>query len=103
MRPDEPSARNRKAPFSERLEPRSGMVSAETAGTRHRHRGKPRAARYVPAVLIAAAALAVAAWQWHDSRHQLRAIKQELGKRPAETDTQSKESRIVTSRCGSGG
>jgi uroporphyrin-3 C-methyltransferase len=53
--------------------------------------------RYVSTALaMALAALAVSAWQWHDNRGQLRAIKQELGKRLAETDTQSKESRIVT-------
>jgi uroporphyrin-3 C-methyltransferase len=53
--------------------------------------------RYVStALVIALVALAVSAWQWHENRGQLRAIKQELGKRLAETDTQSKESRIVT-------
>jgi uroporphyrin-3 C-methyltransferase len=48
-----------------------------------------------PAIVIAAAALAVAAWQWHATRVELRAVKQELAKRLAETDTQSKENRIV--------
>jgi uroporphyrin-3 C-methyltransferase len=47
------------------------------------------------ALLVAVAAFVVAAWQWYDSRKELRAIKQELGRRLAETDTQSKESRIV--------
>ena len=54
-------------------------------------------ARYTAlAVLIAVAALAVAGWQWYDSRRELRAIKQELAKRLSDSDTQSKESRIVT-------
>jgi len=48
-----------------------------------------------PATLIAVAALAVAAWQWHESRGELRAVKQELARRLAETDTQNKESRLV--------
>src|SRR5688572_32922796 len=52
--------------------------------------------RVSPALLVAVAAFLVAAWQWHDSRRELRAIKQELGRRLADTDTQSKESRIVT-------
>src|SRR5688500_16298279 len=52
--------------------------------------------RVAPALLVAGAAFLVAAWQWHDSRRELRAIKQELGRRLADTDTQSKESRIVT-------
>jgi uroporphyrin-3 C-methyltransferase len=47
------------------------------------------------AVALALAALAVAAWQWHATRAELREVKQELGKRLAESDTQSKESRIV--------
>ena len=52
--------------------------------------------RVSPALLIAVAAFLVAAWQWHDGRRELRAIKQELGRRLADTDTQSKESRLVT-------
>ncbi len=50
---------------------------------------------FSPAAVIAVVALAVAAWQWHESRGELREIKQELAKRLAETDTQNKESRIV--------
>jgi len=49
----------------------------------------------LPAILIATAALAAAVWQWYDTRGELRTIKQELAKRLAETDFQSKESRIV--------
>ncbi|HZM46297.1 MAG TPA: uroporphyrinogen-III C-methyltransferase [Burkholderiales bacterium] len=78
---------------------RDGVSAEYPAGTEAPASGAKPAAwrRYAsPAFLIAAAALAVAAWQWHDSRGQLRAIKQELGKRLSETDTQSKESRIVT-------
>src|SRR5262245_34822674 len=48
------------------------------------------------AVFLAAAALTVAGWQWYDSRRELRAMKQELAKRLSDTDTQSKESRLVT-------
>jgi uroporphyrin-3 C-methyltransferase len=49
----------------------------------------------LPAILIAIAALAAVAWQWNDTRRELRAVKQELAKRLAESDIQNKESRIV--------
>src|SRR5215831_19477038 len=53
--------------------------------------------RYVsPALLIAVIALALGGWQWYDSRRELAAVKQELAKRLADSDTQSKESRLVT-------
>jgi uroporphyrin-3 C-methyltransferase len=86
-------------------------TSAAAPGTAQRHGGSAESApgtaapapapstgwrrRVSPALLIALAALLLATWQWHDGRRDLRAIKQELGKRLAETDTQSKESRIV--------
>ena len=47
------------------------------------------------ATWIAVAALALAGWQWYDSRVELKSIKQELAKKLAETDTQNKESRLV--------
>ncbi len=52
--------------------------------------------QHYAALLIALAALVAAGWQWYASRGELRAMKQELAKRLAESDTQSKESRIVT-------
>jgi len=50
---------------------------------------------FSPAVWIAIVALAVAAWQWYESRVELRDLKQELAKKLADTDTQNKESRLV--------
>lgn len=47
------------------------------------------------AILIALGALALAAWQWHDSRNQMEAIRQDLAKKLADSDTQAKESRMV--------
>jgi uroporphyrin-3 C-methyltransferase len=55
----------------------------------------PARSRVSLATWIAAAALAVAGWQWYDSRVELRVLKQELAKKLAEADTQSKESRLV--------
>ena len=51
-----------------------------------------------PALLLAIAALAVAGWQWYGSRSEVRAIKQELAKKLADSDTQSKESRLVSTQ-----
>src|SRR6185436_9243559 len=59
---------------------------------------QPKTARrwWSPALLVAIAALALAAWQWYGTRGELRAVKQEIAKKLAETDTQSKESRLVS-------
>lgn len=51
-----------------------------------------------PALLIAIAALVLTGWQWYSSRSQLRAVKQELARKLAESDTQSKESRLVSAQ-----
>jgi uroporphyrin-3 C-methyltransferase len=49
----------------------------------------------VPALLVALLALGLATWQWYDGRGEIGALRQELAKKLADTDTQSKESRIV--------
>jgi len=50
-------------------------------------------------MLIAVAAIAVAAWQWYDSRSEIGALRQEIAKKLADTDTQNKESRIVAEQA----
>ena len=40
-------------------------------------------------------AAALFAWQWYDTRGEIGALRQELARKLADTDTQSKESRIV--------
>ena len=58
---------------------------------------RPAARRAWAGVLgVALLALSVAGWQWYDTRTELRALKQELAKKLAESDTQSRESRIVS-------
>lgn len=47
------------------------------------------------AVLVAAAALGLSAWQWHDSRGEIAALRQELAKKLADTDIESKENRQI--------
>jgi uroporphyrin-3 C-methyltransferase len=49
----------------------------------------------IAALLLAALALALAAWQWHAGRSEIGALRQEVAKKLADTDTQNKESRIV--------
>ena len=56
--------------------------------------GRPRGAGRARAA-GRAAGLGVAAWQWYDSRSEIGALRQELAKKLADADTQSKESRIV--------
>ena len=46
-------------------------------------------------VWIAALAAALFAWQWHDTRSETAALRQDLAKKLAETDTQNKASRLV--------
>ena len=48
-----------------------------------------------PAASIAALAAALFAWQWYDSSSEIGALRQELAKKLADTDTQNKESRLV--------
>lgn len=47
------------------------------------------------ALLAAIAALALAAWQWHDGRGQLDALRQELARKLAEVDTQTREGQLI--------
>jgi len=49
----------------------------------------------VPALLVALLALGVATWQWYDGRGEIGALRQELAKKLADADIQSKENRIV--------
>jgi len=45
--------------------------------------------------LVALVALALSVWQWHDTRGQLEALKQDLARRLAEVENQTKESRLI--------
>ncbi len=47
------------------------------------------------ALLIAALALAMAAWSWFDSRERIRELKTELGRRLAETGKEVSETRLL--------
>jgi uroporphyrin-3 C-methyltransferase len=48
-----------------------------------------------PALWIAVFAAVLAAWQWYDSRSENGALRQELARRLADADAQSKESRVA--------
>jgi uroporphyrin-3 C-methyltransferase len=48
-----------------------------------------------PAAWITAFAAVLFAWQWYDTRGEINALRQELARKLADADTQSKESRIV--------
>ena len=47
------------------------------------------------ALVLAVIAAALFAWQWHDNRREIGALRQEIAKKLADTDTQNKESRLV--------
>lgn len=49
--------------------------------------------------LVALGAVALAVWQWHDTRGQLDVLRQDLARRLAEVDSQSKESRLVAEQA----
>lgn len=66
--------------------PETGQRAADRASI-------PRSAG--AALLIALAALAVGLWQWHDGRGQVEALRQELARRLAEADLQTKQSRLI--------
>ncbi len=51
------------------------------------------------ALVIALIALALAGWQWVDSRHRVSQLEQTLGKRLADFDTYNKESRILATQA----
>jgi uroporphyrin-3 C-methyltransferase len=48
-----------------------------------------------PATLVAAAALAVALWQWSEARRDLAGVQAELARRLAETDAAARETRLT--------
>jgi len=70
----------------------SGVVVERAAGSRGAWRGA------TPALLVALGALGVATWQWYDGRSEIGALRQELAKKLADTDTQSRQSRIVAEK-----
>ncbi|MBI2294880.1 MAG: uroporphyrinogen-III C-methyltransferase [Betaproteobacteria bacterium] len=52
-----------------------------------------------PAAWIAALAAVLFAWQWYDGRSEIGVLRQELAKKLADADTQSKESRTVAEQA----
>ena len=57
--------------------------------------GTPRVGLGGIALLLAVAALGGAGWVWYDQHVQLDALRQELARKLADADTQSKESRLI--------
>ena len=47
------------------------------------------------ALLTAIAAFALALWQWHDNRGQLDTLRQELARKLAEVDTQTRDGQLI--------
>jgi uroporphyrin-3 C-methyltransferase len=53
----------------------------------------------VLALLVAVAALVLIAWQWHDSRAQTEALRQELARKLAEADTVNKQAKLLADQA----
>jgi uroporphyrin-3 C-methyltransferase len=58
-----------------------------------------RAWRQHPATWIAAGVALLALWQWYDARTSTRSFEQQLARRLAEGETQSKESRVAAEQA----
>ncbi|HTE16726.1 MAG TPA: uroporphyrinogen-III C-methyltransferase [Burkholderiales bacterium] len=72
----------------------SGPRTAAAAGAAGRNGWRLSAAALI-AVMIAVAALGIAAWQAHSNRQEVDGLRQELAKRLADVDAQSKAGRIA--------
>jgi uroporphyrin-3 C-methyltransferase len=59
-------------------------------------RRAPALSAAVPALVVAVLAAAAFAWQWHDQRGEMGALRLEVAKKLADTETQSRESRILS-------
>jgi len=68
------------------------------AADRTRPPGVPGWRAALPAWLVAVVVLGLAAWVWHDSRGEIVSLRQELARRLADADTQSKAGRLVAER-----
>ena len=70
-------------------------AAASEAAPEAAARGASALRAAVPAIVAAALAALVLAWQWHDHRREIGALRHEIAKRLSDTETQSKESRII--------
>jgi uroporphyrin-III C-methyltransferase len=77
---------------SEPARPAAATDTGAAASTPRRHPAWPAA---LLALAVALAAAASSAWQWYHGRNEISALRQELARRLADSDTQAKESRIV--------
>jgi len=68
---------------------------AATGGIAARVSGDKPGSQMSVALLAAALALGLSAWQWYDSRSENAALRLEIAKKLADTDIQNKESRLV--------
>lgn len=81
------------------IPPDGGTPAAAVPATAPSPASQPAAvpwSRWLPAWLVAFALIVLFGWQWIDTRTQLDGLRQELARRLAEADVQSKESRRVS-------
>ena len=70
-------------------------ATAAASGTTAQDPGSGSAWRVSVAMLAAALALGLSAWHWHDSRGEMAALRQELAKKLADSDSESRENRQI--------
>jgi uroporphyrin-3 C-methyltransferase len=76
-------------------EPARAAPAPESTSPATAPRREPGWRAAIPVVLVAVLAAALLAWQWHDHRNDMSALRRDLAKKLSDTDIQSKESRIV--------
>jgi uroporphyrin-3 C-methyltransferase len=75
--------------------PARTATAGEDAAGAAQPRATPALRAAVPAIVVGVLAALVLVWQWHDHRREIGALRHEIAKRLSDTETQSKESRIV--------
>lgn len=89
----------------EQQDPAAPPVPEETpaaAAPQEAEKHAPGRGAWLMALLLAVAALAATAWQWHDGRQQRDALRQEVAGRLAAADQQSRQGRDVAEQVRQG-
>lgn len=74
------------------------VVAHAPSGAREQE-GKSVRLGPLPALLVAVAALGLSVWQWYGDRGEIGSLRQELARKLAEFDAQSKENRIISEQA----
>jgi uroporphyrin-3 C-methyltransferase len=90
--PDSPAPAQAPAPPAAAARAPAATSAAPAPGVWSRFAG-------VLALILALAALLLAAWQWHDTRGTIEALRQELARKLADVDTVNKAARLLADQA----